>query len=462
MPSDQESEDSAAEDPPSARRRRPDGRPSGRRQGVSRALLWKYDPSHPIEALPTPRQAQGMRMFWWDGFFAWGSESVVAQYLPLYALAFGASAAQIGFLSALVSLAGAVAFFPGARLTEAWGHRKLIVVLTAGLGARPMLLALALLPFFLEGRQVIYVMVGLASVRSFMIGAAIPAWTSLTADLVPTAVRGRFLASRNMGMGISALMAAPLAGGIIVWAGFPRGWEIAWLLAFVLGQISTVAYARIPEPEPAPTAAAGSAGLGRGLLADTNFLFFCGTTLLWNLSLYEAAPFFNVHLVQNLGGSAVWVGILAAVMGVLGLAGQWYFGPLVDRRGSKWVMAVAGLGIPFLPWAWVLVQAPWQVIFINAAGGFLWAGYNLAALNLLLVVSPDEKRPTYTAAYQSTVYFSAFLGPLTGGFLAEAYGYRFLFGLSGVGRMLGTLLFIRWVREVRPGLSARPAPAEQP
>jgi MFS family permease len=455
MPPSQGSEDSAAEDHSSGRRRR------RRRPRVSTAFPWRYDSSHPVEALPTPDQARGMRVFWWDGFFAWGSEAVVVQYLPLYALAFGATALQIGILSALVSLAAAVAFFPGARLAETWGRRKLIVVLAHGLGARPMLLALAVLPFFLEGRQVMYVIVGLASLRSLMVGAAIPAWTSLTADLVPTAIRGRFLSSRNMGMGLAALMAAPLAGGIIGWAGFPRGWEIAWLLAFLLGQAATFAYSRIPEAQPAPAAAVGSGVLRPGLLADTNFLFFCGTTLLWNLSLYAAAPFFNVHLVENLGGSAVWVGILAAVMSVMGLPGQWYFGPLVDRRGSKWVMAVAGLGIPFLPWAWVLVQAPWQVIFINAVGGFLWAGYNLAALNLLLVVSPDDKRPTYAAAYQSAVYFSAFLGPLAGGFLAQAYGYRFLFGLSGAGRLLGTLLFIRWVQEVRPDFSLRAAPVEE-
>jgi len=450
MPSpSQESEDSATAEPSSSSSRRP----------VPRVVPWAYDGLHPTEAVPTPRQARGMRMFWWDGFFAWGSEAIVVQYLALYAVAFGATASQIGVLSAMVALAGATAFLPGARLAERWGRRKLIVVLTAGLGARPMLLGLALLPFFFEGRQVVFIIAGLAALRYFMVGMGIPAWTSLTADLVPSAIRGRFLASRSVGMGVAALMVAPLAGGIIGWVGFPRGWEIAWLLAFLLGQASTLAYARIPEPRPAPAAAVKSGGPGR-LLDDTNFLFFCGTTLLWNLALYGALPFFNVYLVENLGGSALWVGALAAVMGTLELAGLWYFGPIIDRRGSKWVMVIGGLGIPFLPWAWVLVQAPWQVIFINLAGGFLWAGYNLGALNLLLAISPDHKRPTYAAAYQSAVYLSAFLGPLMGGFLAQAYGYRLLFGLSGAGRLLSILLFIRFVQEVRPRPSLRPAPAE--
>jgi MFS family permease len=452
MPSpSQESEDSPAAEPSPGPSQRP----------VPMAVPWAYDRSHPIEALPTPREARGMRMFWWDGFFAWGSEAIVVQYLALYAVAFGATAAQIGLLSSMVALAGASAFLPGARLTERWGRRKLIVVLSSGLGARPALLALGVLPFFFEGRQVVFIIAGLAALRYFMVGVGIPAWTSLTADLVPTAIRGRFLASRSVGMGVSALLAVPLAGGIIAWAGFPRGWEVAWLLAFLLGQASTLAYARIPEPRPAPAAAVKTGGPGR-LLDDTNFLFFCGTALLWNLALYGASPFFNVYLVENLGGSELWVGGLVAVSGALQLAGLSYFGPIVDRRGAKWVMAISGLGIPLLPWAWILVQAPWQVIFINIAGGFLWGAYNLGALNLLLAISPDHKRPTYAAAYQSAVYLSAFAGPLMGGLLAQVYGYRLIFGLSGAGRLLSILLFIRLVQEIRPRPSLRPAPAEQP
>jgi len=452
MPSpSQESEDSTTAEPSSSSSRRP----------VPRVVPWAYDGLHPTEAVPTPRQARGMRMFWWDGFFAWGSEAIVVQYLALYAVAFGATASQIGVLSAMVALAGATAFLPGARLAERWGRRKLIVVLTGGLGARPALLALALLPFFFEGRQVVFIIAGLAALRYFMVGVGIPAWTSLTADLVPTAIRGRFLASRSVGMGVSTLMVVPLAGGIIGWVGFPRGWEIAWLLAFLLGLGSTFSYARIPEPRPAPAAAVKTGGAVR-LLDDTNFLFFCGTALLWNLALYGASPFFNVYLVENLGGSALWVGFLVAIAGVLELVGLSYFGPIIDRRGSKWVMIIGGLGIPFLPWAWVFVQAPWQIIPVNIAGGFLWAAYNLGALNLLLSISPDQKRPTYAAAYQSAVYLSAFMGPLMGGFLAQAYGYRLLFGLSGAGRLLSTLLFVRFVQEIRPRPSLQPAPAEQP
>ncbi len=407
----------------------------------------------PVEAQPTAEQRQGMRMFWWDGLFAWFSETIVLQYLALYALAFGASDSQIGLLAALAALSAAAAFFPGARLAERWGRKKLIVVLCGGGAGRLLILALAVFPFFSKGGDMVYAIIALAAVRGFVTNLGLPAWTALGAEIVPVGMRGRFFSWRNMGLGLGGLVSAPLAGLAIRQFGFAEGWQVAWVIAFVAGMISTSFYARIPEPEPRER---GEEGRGDGappfgaLLADRTLLAFCGTALVWNLFLYIPAPFFNVHLVKNLGGSAAWVGGLAAVMSLFGLLGQAIFGKMVDVRGARWVMVLTGLAIPALPLGWFFVQAPWQVIFINALGGVAWAGYNLGAFNLLLNIAPADARPRYAAAYQTMVFFSAFLGPLVGGFLAEAYGIRLLFVLSAAGRMSATLLFLflRLVREV--------------
>ena len=43
----------------------------------------------------------------------------------------------------------------------------------------------------------------------------------------------------------------------------------------------------------------------------------------------------------------------------------------------------------------------------------------------------------------------------------RAYGFRFIFGLSGTARLLSILLFIRLVREVRPAPGLRAATAER-
>ena len=148
--------------------------------------------------------------------------------------------------------------------------------------------------------------------------------------------------------------------------------------------------------------------------------------------------------------AAVWVGALSAVMSVTGLFGQLYFGRMMDLRGTKWVLVVSGLVIPFLPWAWMLAGEPWHVIPINAMAGLMWAGYNLAGLNMVLLLSPDDRRPSYAAAFQTCVFFSAFVGPLIGGPLSQSFGFRLIFFISGAGRLVSTLLLMRFVHEVRP------------
>ena len=95
-----------------------------------------------------------------------------------------------------------------------------------------------------------------------------------------------------------------------------------------------------------------------------------------------AAPFFNVYLVSKLGANTTMVGLLASVTSVFALISQPWWGRVTDRRGNLWILGVTGLLIPFLPLAWAVVDAPWQVVFINIGAGILWTGYNLANFNL--------------------------------------------------------------------------------
>ena len=70
-----------------------------------------------------PTQIFSLRYFWLDGFFAAVSENFYLSFIPLFALAFGATSGQVGWLTAVANLAGAVALFPGARLAER-GRKK--------------------------------------------------------------------------------------------------------------------------------------------------------------------------------------------------------------------------------------------------------------------------------------------------------------------------------------------------
>jgi MFS family permease len=307
-------------------------------------------------------------------------------------------------------------------------------------------------PFFADGTTAIWLVLVCVSVRGFFGYFANPAWTSLVADIIPITMRGRFFASRNFGMSLSALATAPVAGYLLDRFSGLDGWQIVWFVAFGAGAVSTWNYARIPDPTPHIDVIPADANRPRStvladILADHTFVMYLVGTAVWNIALQGAGPFFNIYLAENLGASSLWIGVLAALPAVTGLAGLVYFGRAMDLRGTRWVMIVTGLIIPTLPAFWLIITEPWQVLFVNAYGGVVWAGYQLAALNMVMIMSPAEKRPRYSAAFHAVVFASAFAGPIIGGQIIESVGFKALFAFSAVGRLAGTLIMMRFVKE---------------
>ncbi len=397
-----------------------------------------------------PAALFNLRYFWLDGLFSAISENFYLGFVPLYALALGASTGQVGWLTAAGNLLGALAFFPGAQLTERSGQRKRLVLWSGGGLARITLLGLALLPFFSnDTTQTIWLIIGLSAFQAFMFNLANPAWTSLVADLVPEWVRGRYFGSRNIVMGVAALLVAPLAG-VLIKQGNGRydlpylGFQLVFFLAFIFGILSTFTFSRIDEPKKTAhkIQKPQRGDLWRGLRQQPRFIGLVISAFVWNLALFIAAPFFNVYLVQEFQASMIVIGVLAAASSLTALLGQRLFGNLLDKKSAVWVQIVCGLTIPILPIGWIFITAPWQVGFINLLGGFVWAGYNLSNFNLLLKLAPDEHRSQAVALYQTAVFSSAFLGPILGGYLAAAVSFQFIFGLSALGRLVGIGIFI--------------------
>lgn len=428
------------------------------------------EPPDPHAEPLTPRKVVGVRYFWLDGLFTTVAENFHLNFIPLFALAFGATTNEVGVLTAVANLAGAVSLFPGARLSQASRRKKPLVVWSVGGVARLALLGLAILPFFVAApRAAIVGIVVLNGLRSFMSNFGNPAWTAMVADLVPRWLRGSYFASRNTMMGVAALVAAPAAGWIIragnAWPGLPvLGYQTVFFLAFVTGLMATYCFQRIPEPHPLPVAGKETrerVGLRQALAGSPGFVGLVVSAFIWNMALQVAAPFFNIYLVGTLGASLSTVGMLAGINMLFALIGTRVFGVLMDRKGALWVQQVTGFMIPSLPLAWVFVASPWQTAPMEAWGGLIWAGYNMANFNLLLEMTPEHRRAEAVALYQTVVFSSAVVGPLLGGYLAGVFGFQAIFGLSAAGRLVGMVVFA-WLavgpaRRRGVGVAERPA-----
>ena len=391
-----------------------------------------------LEARKVPA---ALRAFWVDGFLSSAQDAFILAYLPLLAHALGASAMQIGILSASQALGSMLALYPGAIAARRASSLRWIVVLYAGIVGRLLLLLMALTVAINQGQLALYVIIALVTARAFLANFVVPAWTSLAADIIPNAMRARYFASRNFAGSVALLTFTPFGGLLLDSWGLPGGYVVALCVSFILGMGATLAYQRIPEP-PARTLDERPPMHFRRVFSNPRFRMFMLATFALQFTTMIAGPFFTVYLDTGLGASNFQIGWLTTASALAGLCGQLIFGDVMARRGSLWLSRVSLFVLPTLPFMWVFATEPWMIIFPNAIGGAMWAAFSLANFQSLLELSPEDEREQYTAVFHTTMFAAFFLAPFLGGFLVDHIGYRAVFAISGSGRLIALALFL--------------------
>jgi MFS family permease len=141
-----------------------------------------------------------------------------------------------------------------------------------------------------------------------------------------------------------------------------------------------------------------------------------------------------------------------------------HWGALTDRFGNKKILNICGWGIGIVPILWIFSHDLWYLMVIQVYGGFVWAGFTLAAGNFMFdAVSPPKR--ARCAAYQGLVngvfvFAGSILGGLVAGHLPPSFrilGWSwtpestllFIFLISGIMRLVTAALALRHFREVR-------------
>jgi len=405
-------------------------------------LAIRHQPgSHEGARLEAGQVPTALRAFWADGFFASAQDAFILAYLPLLAHSLGASATQIGVLSASQALGAMLALYPGAIASRRAASRRWMVVFYAGVLGRLLLLLSAFVVAFNQGQLALYAIIVIFTLRAFLVNFVVPAWTSLAGDIIPEGLRARYFASRNFAIQMALLAFTPLGGLLLDWWGFPGGYVVALCVSFILGMCATLAYQLIPEPQARPVAERKPTNFGR-VFANRRFQKFMLATFALQFTTMIAGPFFTVYLDDSLGASNFQIGWLTTASALAALGGQLFFGDLLARRGSLWLTRVAMVVLPALPFMWVFATEQWMVLFPNIIGGAMWSAFNLANFQALLEFSPEDEREQYTAAFHMTMFSAFFLAPFLGGLLVDQWGYKFVFAVSGGGRVIATLLFL--------------------
>ncbi len=386
---------------------------------------------------------KGMRLFWWYGVFLSMSSAFVDSFVTLYVLSLGATRVQVGLLASLASFFGMLMPIPGAQWATLWGKRKPVVLISYGLRYVALVGAL-LLPQFGAGPVIVMVVIGLFALRAAFLHLGLSPWTSFAGDIVPSDRRGRFFSSRKTVMALASLILVPLAGQFIGLFPEPIGYRISFGVAVVFGLFSLVLFSRIPERREGAGEPHHRLHLAFWdvLKRDPVFWRFTLISMVFNFAWQMGGPYFGVYEVEVLGATASIIGWLAMASAFMRMIGQQVWGRATDRRGSQWAFSACMLFIPFIPFIWLPLTAAWQLIFVVVPSGFLWAGREIASFNLLLELADKERQTEAIASYNTLLAMANIAGPLVGGQLVQALGYRWTFALSGGGRVIAAVMFL--------------------
>lgn len=170
------------------------------------------------------------------------------------------------------------------------------------------------------------------------------------------------------------------------------------------------------------------AGLGFSLITPFMSLFIdtLGKFNQAQLNLWSGVAFSSTFLITAIV-SPIW-------------------GKLADQHGRKVMMLRASLGMAIIVAAMSLVTSVWQLVGLRLLQG-LFSGF-IANSNALLATSvPKEKSGQALGTLTTGTVTGTLLGPLFGGMIAEAFGYRIPFVITGALLFVAFLLTFFFVHE---------------
>jgi MFS family permease len=345
-----------------------------------------------------------------------------------------ASALQIGILAAL-PLSANLAQLVGSLWLQKFGQRRKFCLTTVTAG-RFLLLPVLALPFctgFLSMEQIVLALILLVGISSFFAALAGVAWLEWMSDVIPSRVRGTYMARRNMVCAGSGMVAVILGGFFLDrWQSTHggeshySGYLILFAVGISLGFVASWILSRIPDPKAGPAPVGKTSFNVSSLLRplqDANFrtlLIYVGAFMFVT---QMAGPFYALFMLDELGISFSNISLFLTGATLASLFMWRIWGPMCDRLGNKPVLMVAGTAHAVIPLIWVTAvpgAAFLPLLGAHIASGMFYSAIQLGHVNILVKLSPQGGRSAYIAVFNGMIGLSTALAPIFGGLLLKA------------------------------------------
>jgi len=364
-------------------------------------------------------------------FNAFSYQIVLNSPMVLYAKTIGASATVLGIIAGMMPLL-VIFQIPAANYIPRVGFKQFVY---AGWGTRVMFIFLmALVPlsgFFLKVETRLALMLMLLFGFNLSRGISSCAWLPWITALVPSTLRGKYLARDAAVQNLASFITFLIAAGCL--AGEPRAWQFAVLFAFsaVMGAVSLSFLKRIPDAEmPEEIRASKGRVPWLEMLRFPPFRKLLRTLVGYSIAYGGLTAFTVAFLKTETGMSEGEILAVNSVFFLGGLGSLWFLGSRLDHLGSKPVLT-------FCFTAWVAVLAGWMclsggvvpvrltlVLVLQVLMGLLAALIQMANTRLAMAVIPVMGRNHFFAIYSTISNVTLGLAPIAWGLLIDAIGHH--------------------------------------
>lgn len=372
--------------------------------------------------------------YWFQVFNSTSWSFILGTPMLLYMKSLGASASVLGITVAMIPLFGALQI-PAANFVEKAGYKNFVV---RGWTSRSIfILGIAITvflpPAFLSNNQRITLILVMLACFAAARGISVCGYLPWITHLIPEAVRGTFISRDNMCMYMA------LTGTMLLsswWVGlFPsaRSFGYLFLLSYLAALASLFFLRRIPDVQTAKTRTDSGHPPWKEMLLFPPFFRFILFNVVFNLFTAINGVLWVPFMKDGYQASGSLVLGLAAYACILGALIALLTGPLIDRTGSRPMMAFSSLLILISQACWMALAAgalphhpavPFVIVSFSALGYPL---LGLAGTRLLMGLVPATGRSHFFAISSVSISLTLGLMPILWGL-----------GLDGLGRAIGS------------------------
>ncbi len=171
-------------------------------------------------------------------------------------------------------------------------------------------------------------------------------------------------------------------------------------------------------------------------------------SLLGDLTLYAVLPMEREVVGLSLGA----VGMMLAVNRLIRIPGNLVAGALVDGWGRRRLFLVGMVLGVLTTAAYGIVHGFWPFLIARLLWGVGWMLINVSGMTMVLDVSTAANRGRLMGSYNTWMLSGFALGPLVGGALVNALGFRRAMVLCAAGTAVGLGVAVLGVPETGKGV----------